>query len=452
MTALTESLLVHASRNLPRYTSYPTALAFQPAPDDSLTRGWLDAIQPTDALSIYVHVPFCERLCWYCGCHTSVPNGYDRISDFLGHLTSELDLWSDAMPPHAGVAHVHFGGGSPNSLSRDDFSGLLALISRRFSLRPGAEVAVELDPGHLDGDFARGLGAAGVTRASLGVQTFDPEVQRLVNRIQPFQRVEAAVADIRRGGVEAINFDMMYGLPGQTPENVAASLATALSLAPDRVALFGYAHVPWMKKHQAMIRPEDLADVAGRWRQAEAAEAVLLAHGYIRIGMDHFAHPGDPMAARLVNGGVRRNFQGYTDDPAAVLIGLGPSAISAFPEGFSQNASRVDQWAMAVGTGRLPVARQLATTPEDRLRAAVIERLMCDLEVDVGAACLDHGCAVTALDDSLIAARALAVDGLCIVVGRMIRVSPEISRLVRVVAACFDQKLAPLTKKHSLAI
>ncbi len=451
MTALTESLLVHASRNLPRYTSYPTALAFQPAPDDALIRNWLGAIRPTDALSIYVHIPFCERLCWYCGCHTSVPNGYDRISDFLGHLASELDLWSDAMPSHAGAAHVHFGGGSPNSLSRDDFSNLLASISRRFSLRPGAEVAVELDPGHLDGDFARGLGAAGVTRASLGVQTFDPEVQRLVNRIQPFERVETAVADIRRGGVEAINFDMMYGLPGQTPDNVADSLTTALLLAPDRVALFGYAHVPWMKKHQAMIRQEDLADVAERWSQAEAAEAVLLDHGYVRIGMDHFAHPDDPMA-QLANRGLRRNFQGYTDDPASVLIGLGPSAISACPQGYAQNASRVDHWAAAVGKGRLPVWRQLATTPEDRLRATVIERLMCDLEVDVGAACLDSGCAVTTLDDGLIAARALAAEGLCIVVGRLIRVSPEISRLVRVVAACFDQQLAPLTKKHSLAI
>jgi oxygen-independent coproporphyrinogen-3 oxidase len=452
MTALTEPQLVHASRSLPRYTSYPTALAFQPAPDDALPRGWLDAIQPTDALSIYVHVPFCERLCWYCGCHTSVPNGYDRIADFLRCLTRELDLWADTLPPHAGAAHVHFGGGSPNSLSRNDFSGLLASISRRFALRPGAEVAVELDPGHLDRDFARGLGAAGVTRASLGVQTFDPDVQRLVNRIQPFERVEAAVADIRGGGVEAINFDMMYGLPGQNPDNVAESLTTALSLAPDRVALFGYAHVPWMKKHQALIRQEDLADVAGRWRQAEAAEAVILDHGYVRIGMDHFAHPDDPMAAQLANGRLRRNFQGYTDDPAAVLIGLGPSAISAFPQGYAQNATRVDHWAAAVERGRLPVARQLATTAEDRLRATVIEKLMCDLEVDVGAVCLDFGSAVTTLDEGLIAARALAGDGLCTVVGRLIRVSPEISRLVRVVAACFDQQLAPLTKNHSLAI
>lgn len=452
MTALAKPLLVHASRSLPRYTSYPTALAFQPAPDDTLTRAWLDAIQPTDRLSIYVHVPFCERLCWYCGCHTSVPNGYDRIAAFLGCLTRELDLWADALPPHAGAAHVHFGGGSPNSLATADFTDLMEAIARRFMLRPEAEVAVELDPGHLESDFARGLGAAGVTRASLGVQTFDPEVQRLVNRIQPFEQVEAAVRDIRRGGVQSINFDMMYGLPGQTPENVAASLTSALSLAPDRIALFGYAHVPWMKKHQAMIRPEDLADVPGRWDQAEAAEAVLLAHDFIRMGMDHYARPGDPMAAQLATGGLRRNFQGYTDDPAAVLIGLGPSAISAFPQGFAQNAARVDHWAAALDSGRLPVARQLATTGEDRLRGAVIEQLMCRLEVDVASVCLEHGYAVSALDEQLNSARALMADGLCAVSGRQIRVAPEFSRLVRVVAACFDQRPAPPSTRHSLAI
>ena len=449
---LTAPQLVHASRSLPRYTSYPTALAFQPAPDDVLPRGWLSTIQPTDILSIYVHVPFCERLCWYCGCHTSVPNGYDRIAGFLGHLGQELDLWADATPAHAGAAHIHFGGGSPNALSTDDFSGLLASISRRFALRRDVEVAVELDPGHLNRDFARGLGAAGVTRASLGVQTLDPAVQRLVNRIQPLERVQTAVADIRAGGVDAISFDMMYGLPGQNPDNVADSLKTALTLAPDRVALFGYAHVPWMKKHQAMIRQEDLADVAGRWSQAEAAEAVLMAHGYVRIGMDHFARPDDPMARQLANGGLRRNFQGYTDDPARVLIGLGPSAISAFPQGYAQNAARMDQWAGAVESGHLPVARQLAMTAEDRLRGAVIERLMCELEVDVGAVCLAEGDAVTALDDGLIAARALASDGLCTVDGRLIRVPPGISRLVRVVAACFDQHSAPVSNKFSLAV
>ena len=452
MTALSDRLLAHATRTLPRYTSYPTALAFEPAPDDADARRWLGDIQPHDTLSIYAHIPFCERLCWYCGCHTSVPNGYARVARFLDQLKREIDLWGEALPAHAGTAHLHFGGGSPNSLNTGDFAELLALLSRRFRLRPGAEVAVELDPGNLDPGFAAALGPAGATRASLGVQTFDPGVQRLVNRIQPFEQVAAAVEALRGGGVGAINFDMMYGLPAQTCANVAASMEAALSLEPDRVALFGYAHVPWMKKHQAVIRDVDLADVSGRWAQAEAAEAVLSAHGYVRIGMDHFARPGDPMTARLADGTLHRNFQGYTDDPSAVLIGVGPSAISSLPYAYAQNQLRIDDWTADITAGRLPVGRQLETTSDDRLRRTVIERLMCDLEVDVGAVCLDQGREVSTLDPAIASARTLTVDGLCQVDERLVRVSTDMARLVRVVAACFDNRSSPAPKRHSAAI
>ena len=452
MTALPDRLLTHATRNLPRYTSYPTALAFEPAQGDADLRRWLGDIQPHDTLSIYAHIPFCERLCWYCGCHTSVPNGYARIARFLDQLKREITLWADALPAHAGTAHLHFGGGSPNSLNTTDFAELLVLLAARFPLRPGAEVAVELDPGNLDRGFARGLGAAGATRASLGVQTCDPEVQRLVNRIQPLEQVATAVEDLRGGGVGAINFDMMYGLPGQTPENVTTSMEAALSLQPDRVALFGYAHVPWMKKHQAVIRDADLADVSGRWAQAEAAETVLSAHGYVRIGMDHYARPGDPMAARLADGTLHRNFQGYTDDPSAVLIGLGPSAISSLPYAYAQNRLRVDDWAADITAGRLPVGRQLETTSDDRLRRTVIERLMCDLEVDIGSVCLDHGREVSTLDPAIAAARALEPDGLCQVDGRRIHVPHDMGRLVRVVAACFDNRPITAPKRHSAAV
>lgn len=452
MTNLSNRLLAHAALTLPRYTSYPTALAFQPASCDADARRWLGDIQAHDTLSIYVHIPFCERLCWYCGCHTSVPNGYARVARFLTRLKREIDLWADALPAHAGAAHLHFGGGSPNSLNANDFADLLGLLAARFRLRPGAEVAVELDPGNLDCDFARGLGAAGATRASLGVQTFDPGVQRLVNRIQPPEQVASAVLNLRSGGVGGINFDMMYGLPGQTPENVTASMETALSLEPDRVALFGYAHVPWMKKHQAVIRDEDLADVSGRWAQAEAAETVLSAHGYVRIGMDHYARPDDPMTAHLAEGTLHRNFQGYTDDPSTVLVGVGPSAISNLPYAHVQNRLRVDDWAVDIAAGRLPVGRQLETTSDDRLRRTVIERLMCDLEVDVGSVCLDHGREVSSLDPALVATCALERDGLCRIDGRMIRVPPHMARLVRVVAACFDNQSTTAPKRHSAAV
>jgi oxygen-independent coproporphyrinogen-3 oxidase len=442
----------HASKNLPRYTSYPTAVAFEPVADDARARGWLGATGADQAVSAYVHVPFCRRLCWYCGCHTSVVHDYERVGVFFETLMREVDLWADGIGPHAGAAHLHFGGGSPNALSPAHFRALVNRLANRFTLRPGAEVAVELDPGTLSEAFIDVLGEVGVTRASLGVQTFDRDVQALVNRIQPFEQVAAATERLRRAGVKAVNFDLMYGLPGQTPENVAATTAAAVSLRPDRVAMFGYAHVPWMKKHQVMISGSDLSDGDGRWAQAEAADAVLIASGYMRIGLDHYALPGDRLATAAAGGRLRRNFQGYTDDPAPVLLPFGPSAIGRFEAGFVQNMAATDHWARAVAAGRLPVARGLRVSAEDDLRAAVIERLMCDLTVDAGATCLSHGFTPDSLDAALAAAASLQIDGLCQVVGRTVTVPAAAFRMMRVVAACFDSTLQPVDGRHARAV
>ena len=442
----------HAERNLPRYTSYPTAVAFETAEGEAEARGWLAATRADQTISAYVHVPFCKRLCWYCGCHTSVFHEYDRVRAFFQTLRLEVDLWADAMGPHAGAAHLHFGGGSPNALSPEDFLALVRHMADRFALRPGAEVAAELDPGMLTEAFIDACGEAGVTRASLGVQTFDPDVQARVNRIQPFDMVAAANDRLRKAGVSAINFDLMYGLPGQTPENVAASTEAAVTLRPDRVAVFGYAHVPWMKKHQVMIKEADLADGDGRWAQAEAADETLLAAGYVRIGLDHYALPDDPLAVAAAAGRLRRNFQGYTDDPAPVLVPIGPSSIGRFAEGFVQNAITTDVWGREVEAGRLPVARRLPVTAEDELRAGVIERLMCDLTVDVAEVCRSHGFADAALDGSIVAAGRLEADGLCTVTGRSIRIPAEAHRVMRVVAACFDARLPAAPARHARAV
>lgn len=442
----------HAERNLPRYTSYPTAVAFETAAGEGEAREWLAATRADQAISAYVHVPFCKRLCWYCGCHTSVFHEYDRVRAFFQTLMLEVDLWADAIGPHAGAAHLHFGGGSPNALSPDDFLALVRHLADRFALRPGAEVAAELDPGMLSDAFIDAAGAAGVTRVSLGVQTFDPDVQAKVNRIQPFDMVAAANDRLRKAGVAAINFDLMYGLPGQTPENVATSTKAAVTLRPDRVAVFGYAHVPWMKKHQVMIREADLADGDGRWAQAEAADETLRAAGYVRIGLDHYALPEDPLAIAAASGGLRRNFQGYTDDPAPVLVPIGPSSIGRFAEGFVQNAITTDRWGHEVEAGRLPVARRLAVDAEDELRAAVIERLMCDLTVDVAEVCRAHGFADVTLDSAIVAASRLQTDGLCEVSGRTIRIPAEAHRVMRVVAACFDARLPVATSRHARAV
>jgi len=450
-TTLPAAQRPHAERNLPRYTSYPTALAFDTA-DAGLAEGWYGATRADDTLSAYVHVPFCRRLCWYCGCHTSIAPTYDRVGGYLDVLRREIDLVAARLGEHDGLAHLHFGGGSPNALRPADFVDLTRRLTRAFRLRPGAEVAAELDPGLLSPEFIDAVGEAGVTRVSLGVQTFDPAVQALVNRVQPYDQVARAVEGLRAAGVAGLNFDLMYGLPGQTPENVYASAREAVVLRPDRIAVFGYAHVPWMKKHQVMIRDADLADLDGRWLQAEAADAALVEAGYVRIGLDHYALPDDSLSRAAAAGRMRRNFQGYTDDAAAVLVPLGPSSIGQFRQGFVQNHVPSDQWAARIARGQLPLNRALALSDEDRLRALVIERLMCDLRVDVATICREQAMPVEWLADSLEIIDTLVLAGLCRRDGAVISIPETARRLMRVVAAAFDARLPKAAQRHAKAV
>jgi oxygen-independent coproporphyrinogen-3 oxidase len=442
----------HAERNLPRYTSYPTALAFNAGVGEAQAMGWAAGTGAGTPVSVYVHVPFCQQLCWYCGCHTSVPNGYGRIAAYLKRLHKEIDLWAAALGLHDGAVHLHFGGGSPNALAAADFTALVGHLRQAFRVQPDAEVAVELDPRALDEAFLEAIEASGVNRASLGVQTFDADVQAKVNRIQPFESIARAVEQLRAAGVRGVSFDLMYGLPGQIPASAAESARLAAALAPDRISVFGYAHVPWFKKHQKLIREEDLADLSGRWAQAEAADAVLAGAGYQRIGLDHYALAGDPLAEAARERSLHRNFQGYTVDPADVLVPVGASAIGRFAEGYVQNARAVDAWAKAVDEGRLAVERGIAMTAADRLRARVIERLMCDLEADVGDLCAAEGFPRSFLDEGLRAAGDLQLDDLCRVTGRSVRVPARARRLVRAVAACFDASLAESASRHAKAV
>ncbi len=450
------ALLPYATREVPRYTSYPTAAQFGDGVDEALYRSWLAALPAGAPLSLYVHVPWCEKLCWYCGCHTNVANDAARVARYAGLLGTEAELLAAALPDrHGPIAHLHFGGGTPTLLAPSDFAGLVAGIGRRFGFARGAEIAVEADPRTLAPAMVAAMAEAGVNRVSLGVQDFDPRVQRAINRVQPFDLVAAACDRLRAAGMGALNFDLIYGLPLQTVESVRETARLAISLAPDRLAVFGYAHVPWFKAHQKMIADSDLPGPAERMAQADAIEEELAAAGYLAVGLDHFARPGDELARAIADGRLKRNFQGYTTDDAPILLGLGASSIGALPQGYVQNARETGEWSRRVGEGRLAAARGLATDSDDRMRRAIIEAIMCFGEADAGTIARAHGFAASDLGPSFEALRPLVGDGLCVIEGTRVTVRADARRFVRHVAAAFDAwaiRPAEARRRHSVAI
>ncbi len=442
----------YAHARVPRYTSYPTAPHFHPGIDEAAYRGWLAEVAADATLSLYLHVPYCQQLCWYCGCNAQVANRGERVHAYADSLEREITLVAEALGAKRRVSHIHWGGGTPTMLSADDFRSSTAVLRACFAVTPDAEIAVEIDPRTLDHAKAAALGDAGVTRASLGVQDLTPEVQTAINRFQPLEQVAEAVSQLRASGIGAINFDLMYGLPHQTETASAHTVDQVVALEPDRVTVFGYAHVPWMKRHQRMIDEDALPDASARMAQADAAADRLVAHGYRRIGMDHFARPDDPMARALDEGRLYRNFQGYTTDGADALIGLGVSSISALPAGYAQNTDDLKRYREHIDTDRLPIARGVALSDDDRLRRAIIERLMCDHTVDLAALCAHFACPGSVIAGAHDALRELVDDGLVEVDAETIRVTAAGAPFIRSIAACFDAYLQPDTQRHAQAI
>ena len=432
-----------AQEQLPRYTSYPPANRFTPSVGHGAARAALGGLPSGATLSLYVHVPYCKKLCWYCGCHTSVPTINDPLDAYVEALKSEIAQVARLVPATANVTRLHFGGGSPDILTPRHIREIMATLRGNFAFSRYAEIAAELDPRGLTSETTHAYGAAGLTRASLGVQVLDPGVQERINRIQPRATIEAAIRDLRAAGVESLNMDMMYGLPGQTIDHVIETATFASMHDADRVAVFGYAHVPWMKKHQKGIRTEDLPGGEARFRQAEAASRALETAGYLPIGFDHFAAPGDSLAAAELQGRLRRNFQGYTDDDATALIGFGASAISSLPSLIYQNAADSAAYREAVTERRSPVVRGIVLTDEDRRIASVIEDVLCKFEVHLAPDMLEA--ALQRLAPALDAGLAELKDSTVLVTSRG-------RPYVRNIAACFDPAFAPQAGRHSLAI
>lgn len=445
----TAELVARYDGRAPRYTSYPTAVQFTPQVGEAAYRAWLADLAPDEPVSLYVHIPFCAQLCWYCGCNTRAVTRRKPLADYLELLLQEIALLAQALPGRLPVQALHLGGGTPNMLSPAELERLIGALREAFAFTPDVEIAAELDPGVLSGDWIAAAGRLGLTRASLGVQNLDPLVQAAVNRPERLEDIAEAVRRLRAAGVRSINFDLMYGLPHQTVASTVATIDALLGLAPERFAVFGYAHVPWMKPHQQLINEGALAGPAGRLAQSDAAARRLTDAGYAPIGLDHFALPSDDLARAQAERRLRRNFQGYTTDAATTLLGLGASAIGSLPQGMAQNQTQELAWRTAVAAGRLPIARGVAVSAEDRFRGEIIERLMCDLEADLPALCARHGRGPEALAAELARLEPFLHDGLAIWDGRRLVVTPAGRPLVRAIAALFDRHLAPAAERHA---
>ncbi|HJQ58049.1 MAG TPA: oxygen-independent coproporphyrinogen III oxidase [Vineibacter sp.] len=439
-------------RAVPRYTSYPTAAQFHAGIDDGTYRDWLRALPADEPVSLYAHVPFCRSICWYCACHTHVARGSLQLQTYAELLEREIDLLVSDIGEGRALAALQLGGGTPTELGGEALMHLIDRAMKRFAPMSGLEVSVETDPRYVTPKLVDMMVAAGVTRVSIGVQDFDAVVQRAINRIQPEETTARCIQMLRDARIDAINMDLVYGLPHQTLESLAATLATAVCLRPPRIAVFGYAHVPWMARRQRAIDETALPDTSLRHAMACLIADSLTEAGYRAVGLDHYALPGDPLAVAADAGRLRRNFQGYTDVLAASCIGIGATAISSLPKGFAQNTGSLSKYGSDIRAGRYATERGVAVTSDDQLVADVIERLMSDFEADLPSIARRHGMPEDIFDEDLERLRQYGDAGLIEMNGRLLRVTEKGRLAVRLVCAAFDHHLSTSNARHSRAV
>ncbi len=431
------------ARPVPRYTSFPTAAEFTDGVGGAAQGEGIDAIADGTPVSLYLHIPYCDQICWYCGCNTGAANRSHRLTSYLDSLGEEIDLVAARLGGRGRIARIAFGGGSPNAIPPVAFVRLLDRVITAFGA-DNPTLSVEIDPRGFNDEWARVLGGAGAGNVSLGVQTFAPDIQHRIGRVQPAEMIERTVVALRGAGVSSINFDLMYGLPGQDMDVLDATLDAALGLAPERIALFGYAHVPHLLPRQRRIDASALPGQEERFRMAAHGFERLTAAGYRAIGFDHFALPDDPLARADAAGDLRRNFQGFTDDQSEYLLGLGASAISLFPDRFVQNEKNAGRYRMRISQRQLAGTHGLLRSADDCERAVVIEDILCHRAADIAL--------VRGTPGAIDGLAGFVERGLAAIDGDMLLPTDATRPYARTIAALFDPYRAQAPDRFSSAV
>jgi oxygen-independent coproporphyrinogen-3 oxidase len=440
----------------PRYTSYPPATKFTEALKwPELAERILENNRTERDLSLYFHIPFCETLCWYCGCTTVITTNHGQGTTYLNYLENEVSRMSTLINPRRKMVQLHWGGGSPTFLNPDEIRRLGDIIHRHFHFAEGYEAGVEIDPRRLSRDHIAALREIGFNRASLGVQDFDPKVQEAVHRIQPRKMTEQVLGWVRELGFTSINFDLIYGLPHQTVESFNRTLDSVLALEPDRLAVFSYAHVPWVKPAQKILEQKNLPPAEVKLELLKMViERLTENNRYVYIGMDHFARPSDELAIAQARKELQRNFQGYSTRAGADIYSFGMSSISQIPEAYWQNEKDLSKYYGTLDAGQVPVARGYLVSDEDKLRRDTIMRVMCDLSLDYAMMSQRLGIDFRShFEREIESLRPYAADGLVLLSPQGLEVTNTGRLFIRNIAMNFDNTLAPAgERKHSRTI
>lgn len=438
--------------NVPRYTSYPTAVQFSDAVNSKDYTKWLQALSVEEPVSLYLHVPFCDELCRYCACNTLVMRREEAREAYGDLLIEELKRLTATLKTRRTVNFIHWGGGTPTTLPAKTMSKIMSFVRESFFVSENAEISIELDPRHFPIDYPDMLEACGTTRVSVGVQDLDDRVQKACGRIQSWEQTQSCIQAVRQVGIQSVNIDLIYGLPNQTLQSTRNTIQSVIRLQPDRLAVFGYAHVPWKFKRQTLLEGEKLPTMEERFEQRRIIDEELIKAGYDPIGLDHYALPHDEMSKAARNGTLHRNFQGYTVDKARVLLGVGASAISILPTGIVQNVTAPVDYKKAIERGGFPIIRGIARNDDDRMRWDIIERLMCDLSVDLKKIARKHNQTEILFDNILKNLRSFESDGLVKLSDYTIQVTEAGRPLLRNIAVLFDIYYHVAPQRHAQAI